>query len=83
MVSVRLITTGQRSSVYNEAEGEHTLYFDWSTCTVFETVESNLMHPTEGKLTTLAITTLATNKYKKRRNSPCKVGNIQSDICNK
>ena len=47
------------SLIYNEAEGGHTLYSDWSTCTVFYTPESNLMQPTEGKLTTLAITTVA------------------------
>ena len=41
--------------LYNNAEMDHTLYSDWSTCTVFETPKPKLMQRIDEKLTTLAI----------------------------
>ena len=45
--------TGQRGSVYNDAEGEQTPYSDWSTCKVVYTPEPKMMQTADYKLTTL------------------------------
>ena len=42
-----LTSIDDRSIVYNDAEMEHTPYFDLSTCTVFYTPEPKLMHLTD------------------------------------
>ena len=52
-----LTSIDHRSTVYNDAEMEHTPYSDCSTCKAFDTPEPKLMHPTDKKFTinTLAI----------------------------
>ena len=54
MTGVWFTTIYQTSTVYNDAEMEHTPYSDWSTCIVFDTAKPNMMHLTDWKLTTLA-----------------------------
>ena len=49
MTGVLLTSIGYRSmhTVYNDAEMEHTPYYDWSTRTVFYTPEPKVMHLTD------------------------------------